>query len=114
MAITSRRSKPAISKNGAVKKYRLTFVDEAEKAAFIKANSNHKITDEAGLQLQAEVEKTHLNEFFETMSHYAIARFEEVTFSLEQYFMSFYKENKSFGGLKGIEGERPTWKMNLW
>src|SRR5574344_2170263 len=91
-------------KNNAVKKFRLTFVDADEKAHFIKENSNHKLTDEAGLALQAEVEKDHLNDFFQTMSHYAIARFEEITFSLEQYFMSFYKENKAFGGLKGIEG----------
>src|SRR5574344_334041 len=91
-------------KNNAVKKFRLTFVDADEKAHFIKENSNHKLTDEAGLALQAEVEKEHVNDFFQTMSHYAIARFEEITFSLEQYFMSFYKENKAFGGLKGIEG----------
>jgi hypothetical protein len=54
--------------------------------------------------LPIAVPKTDLDKLFACLAHYALKKFEEITFSLEQYFMSFYKEDKKFGGLSGIEG----------
>jgi hypothetical protein len=33
-----------------------------------------------------------------------VAEFEEKPFTLQDYFMSFYKEEKKFAGLSGVEG----------
>jgi ABC-2 type transport system ATP-binding protein len=93
-------------KNADIKKYALTFENPAEKASFIQENPYWLIKDNPGegLELPIAVPKNDLDKLFATLAHYALKKFEEITFSLEQYFMSFYKEDKKFGGLSGIEG----------
>ena len=44
------------------------------------------------------------NEFFKTLAGVKIASFEEKPFTLQDYFMSFYKEERDFGGLSGVKG----------
>ena len=44
------------------------------------------------------------NEFFQTLSGIRITSFEEKPFTLQDYFMSFYKEERDFGGLAGVKG----------
>lgn len=44
------------------------------------------------------------NEFFKTLSGVKITSFEEKPFTLQDYFMSFYKEERTFGGLEGVKG----------
>ena len=44
------------------------------------------------------------NEFFDSLNGIKISHFEEKPFTLQDYFMSFYKEEKTFGGLSGVEG----------
>lgn len=54
--------------------------------------------------LTLRTKKTDYNAFFGFLSHFRVREFEEKPFTLEDYFMSFYKEEKSFGGLKGVRG----------
>ena len=42
------------------------------------------------------------NEFFQTLAGVKITSFEEKPFTLQDYFMSFYKEERDFGGLSGM------------
>ena len=44
------------------------------------------------------------NEFFQTLEGVKIKSFEEKPFTLQDYFMSFYKEERDFGGLSGVKG----------
>ena len=44
------------------------------------------------------------NEFFATLEGMRIKEFEEKPFTLQDYFMSFYKEERSFDGLSGVKG----------
>ncbi len=44
------------------------------------------------------------NEFFQTLKGVKITKFEEKPFTLQDYFMSFYKEERDFGGLEGVKG----------
>ena len=44
------------------------------------------------------------NEFFETLDNVKVTKFQEKPFTLQDYFMSFYKEEREFGGLKGVAG----------
>lgn len=94
-------------KNPDLKKYRLSFATPIEAARFVKENPAFVVKDGMGsLSLTVEVKKDNLHSLFEVLSAYQISRFEEITFSLEQYFMSFYKEEKTFGGLSGIAGNQ--------
>ena len=43
-------------------------------------------------------------EFFKSLAGIKITQFEEKPFTLQDYFMSFYKEEKDFGGLEGVKG----------
>ena len=43
-------------------------------------------------------------EFFKSLAGIKITQFEEKPFTLQDYFMSFYKEEKDFGGLGGVKG----------
>ena len=44
------------------------------------------------------------NEFFHTLNGVKITKLEEKPFTLQDYFMSFYKEERDFGGLSGVKG----------
>ena len=44
------------------------------------------------------------HEFFASLKGIKITQFEEKPFTLQDYFMSFYKEERSFGGLEGVKG----------
>ena len=44
------------------------------------------------------------NDFFQTLAGVKITSFEEKPFTLQDYFMSFYKEERDFGGLAGVKG----------
>ena len=51
-------------------------------------------------------EKTEYKLFFESLMGIKIKEFEEKPFTLQDYFMSFYKEEKEFGGLEGVKGNK--------
>ncbi|MBO6280405.1 MAG: ABC transporter ATP-binding protein [Bacilli bacterium] len=44
------------------------------------------------------------NEFIHSLYGVRIEKFEEKPFTLQDYFMSFYKEDRDFGGLSGVKG----------
>ncbi|MCR4911675.1 MAG: ABC transporter ATP-binding protein [Bacilli bacterium] len=44
------------------------------------------------------------NEFFQSLKGLKVSHFEEKPFTLQDYFMSFYKEERDFGGLEGVKG----------
>jgi ABC-2 type transport system ATP-binding protein len=97
-------------KDAAVKKYLLSFNTADELARFVKENPSYIKGPADGLNQAIQVPKDDLDELFRKLARYSLRKFEEITFSLEQYFMSFYKEDKKFGGLTGIEGNTQNGK----
>lgn len=73
------------------------FVEENKKYEIINVNENRKLAT-------VKINKKDYKNFFDTLSKYLIREFEEKPFTLQDYFMSFYKEEKEFGGLSGVEG----------
>ena len=53
-----------------------------------------------------EFKRKKYKEFFDTLKGLDVKDFEEKVFTLQDYFMSFYKEEKTFGGLEGVKAER--------
>ena len=44
------------------------------------------------------------NEFFDSLEGVIVTKLQEKPFTLQDYFMSFYKEERDFGGLSGVKG----------
>ena len=44
------------------------------------------------------------NEFFDSLNGVKVKKLQEKPFTLQDYFMSFYKEERDFGGLSGVKG----------
>ena len=50
--------------------------------------------------------KTQYKKFFEYITGVKVVSFDEKPYTLQDYFMSFYKEEKEFGGLSGVVGNK--------
>ena len=79
-----------------------------------KENFDHFVNDLNKFQIVDKKEDTFFclvsfpndkyNEFFDSLGDAKLVKFQEKPFTLQDYFMSFYKEQREFGGLKGVEG----------
>lgn len=69
------------------------------KAEIVNQNANRKI-------ITYKVNKKDYKEFFESFNGLRVAEFDEKPFTLQDYFMSFYKEEKTFDGLEGVKGNK--------
>ena len=56
------------------------------------------------LQITVKFKDTQYKEFIDSVIGIKLATFAEKPFTLQDYFMSFYKEDKTFGGLGGVVG----------
>ena len=50
-----------------------------------------------------DVKRGLFKRFFDVLSTFRVREFEEKPFTLQDYFMSFYAEEKTFAGLSGVE-----------
>ncbi|MCR4562013.1 MAG: ABC transporter ATP-binding protein [Bacilli bacterium] len=75
------------------------FKNRKPNCEIIAENKNRKI-------VTVKVKRENYREFFSSLSGLAIREFDEKPFTLQDYFMSFYKEEKTFGGLSGVEGNK--------
>ena len=96
-------------KNGEIATYIVRFGDIDNASSFAKStHPSYKVVsiNEKRKLVTVDVEKKLFREFFDVLSHYPIREIEEKPFTLQDYFMSFYKEEKSFAGLSGVEGNK--------
>ena len=94
-------------KEGDIATYRIRFRDlESAKKYQATKNPSFEAVDlnEGRKLLTVKVKRDLYQEFFNSLRGYNVAEFSEKPFTLQEYFMSFYKEEKSFGGLSGVEG----------
>ena len=84
----------------------LTFFNKDELHNFIENKNKFKIEYSNEDILLAVVTFPHdkYNEFFATLDGVKIKKMQEKPFTLQDYFMSFYKEERDFGGLSGVKG----------
>ena len=87
------------------RKFVIDFVDEKNYDAYLKANKFEIYEENRPLKyLVVEFSDKQYKDFFKSMKGFEISSFEERPFTLQDYFMSFYKEDRKFGGLEGVEG----------
>jgi len=83
--------------------YSIAFTTETSLKLF-KAKKLGNITDEHENTIRIEINMSDTDKLVDELSKLEINKFEEVKFTLEDYFMEFYREDRAFQGLKGIEG----------
>ena len=86
--------------------YVLHFIDKDGMDTYLKEKNVFECTyvNEGALIANITFPHDKHNEFFQTLSGVKIKSFEEKPFTLQDYFMSFYKEERDFGGLSGVKG----------
>jgi len=84
----------------------LDFLDKENMEKFIKEKNKFKLvsSNEETLVALVTFPNDKYNEFFDTLEGIKITKFQEKPFTLQDYFMSFYKEERTFGGLSGVKG----------
>ena len=86
--------------------YILHFLDKENMDLYLKERNKFKVVDTNEVNLTATIEfnKKNYHDFFDSLYGIKVKEFEEKPFTLQDYFMSFYKEEKEFGGLSGVKG----------
>ena len=96
------------------KSFEVFFEDKKEYDKFLKTLPKAKLkmeqivkygiksVDESALKVEVACRDENINEIVEILSEFKIKSFKQVKFTLEDYFMQFYHEDKDFGGV--------TWK----
>ena len=95
-------------KNGNKQTFILHFLDKENMDLYLAKNTKFKVVGRNDINLTANVEfnKDQYTEFFDSLMGIKFKEFEEKPFTLQDYFMSFYKEEKDFEGLSGVKGNK--------
>ncbi len=87
---------PVLLKQESDKIYRVSFNKKEDWSEFITHNYKFTKTNERKLRARIQIKNEELPQFIADLSNYDVADFTEYPFSLEDYFMKFYKEDKVF------------------
>lgn len=82
------------------KTYKISFENETDKKDFINKENNkkiYKVLDEEKTTLTVMVNDNKINDFISIISKYKISDFNELKETLEDYFMSYYVEDRKYG-----------------
>lgn len=82
------------------KNYMISFANEKDKKAFTNTENdmgNYTVLDEKENKLTVTVCDEKINGFISLLSEYKIEDFNELKETLEDYFMSYYVEDKKYG-----------------
>lgn len=95
-------------KNSDIITYVIKFFNNEYLEKFEKNNKKWEVVEINKKRRLAtvKVNRKEYRQFFDDLSTYRIVEFAEKPFTLQDYFMSFYKEDKTFGGLSGVEGNK--------
>ena len=90
-------------KHASQKNYSVVFQDEMQLSAFLKDASKRediKILSSDPMNAAAIIstDDKYINQVIELLSRYSVCGFSHLKETLEDYFMSYYKEDKDFGG----------------
>ena len=95
-------------KNREVVEYIIHFFDNENLNKFIKKNKMAEIksVSEKRNMVTIAINKKDFKPFFDSLAGIKVTEFEEKPFTLQEFFMSFYKEEKEFAGLSGVKGNK--------
>lgn len=82
------------------KVYRVNFGSLDDKSSFDKVSADtkpYKVLDALDTTVTVYVNDNDINTLINDLSEYKVVKFEHIKESLEDYFMSYYKEDKQFG-----------------
>ena len=90
-------------KHASQKNYEVGFADRDNYERFVKSASHGDIfklisRDENKNTVTVSTDDKYVNGFIEVLSEYSVSSFSHLKETLEDYFMSYYKEDKNFGG----------------
>lgn len=91
-------------KHSSIKNYKITFADKNAFNKFINDNSKNEfikvlnIIEDKNNVLIATNDKD-INKVIDYLANYEMLEFNNIKETLEDYFMKFYKEDKTFGGV---------------
>lgn len=87
-------------KNRSDKIYRVTFKDMDSYEKFIRLPYEFPSKNPGKMRARVHINDREVNRFIENISELDIADVHEIPFTLENYFMQFYKEDRVFEGVK--------------
>ena len=79
-----------------VKTYRVTFKDKASYEAFIAMPYTFASKNEKKIRARVHIKNEEVNTLIHDITKLQVADFHEIPFTLEDYFMQFYKSDKTF------------------
>lgn len=90
-------------KHASQKTYKIIFIDAENYSKFLKENEKSDIvkiisSEEAEKSIILSTDDKYINRVIAKLSEYSVVDFSHLKETLEDYFMSYYKENKDFGG----------------
>lgn len=90
-------------KHASQKNYEIGFSDTANYDDYIRENENSELVkiisrDPKRNAVVISIDDKYINRVVENLADYSIANFSHLKETLEDYFMSYYKEDKNFGG----------------
>lgn len=91
---------PEVLKKESDKIYRVAFNDEQQWKEFTSHPYHFTSINKYKLRARIQLKNSEITSFFEDISHFHVVDFTEFPFSLEDYFMQFYHEDKVFEGVK--------------
>lgn len=91
---------PKVLKKESDKIYRVTFDDKNQWREFTSHSYRYTSVNEYKLRARIQLKSSEINSFLADISQFHIKDFTEFPFSLEDYFMQFYHEDKIFEGVK--------------
>lgn len=83
-------------KNREQKIYRITFKNQNSYNAFVCTNYTFLSKNNGKMRARISIEKGKINTLLSHLTTLDVTEFQEIPFTLEDYFMKFYKNNKEF------------------
>lgn len=80
--------------------FRITFKNEKDFAAFTSLPFNFSSVNPQKLRARVRIKRVQINSLIAAISKLEVREFQEFPFTLEDYFMQFYKEDEIFEGVK--------------
>lgn len=90
---------PVLLKKERDKVYRVTFSDLNQWQAFTALPYSFASQNQKKLRAKVQLKNSDLQLFMKDLAKFHVADFTEFPFSLEDYFMKFYREDKTFKGV---------------
>lgn len=84
-------------KNRSTKIYRISFSDKDSYDAFVCKEYLFHFRNEKKLRARVMIEAAQINRLLADITPLSVTEFQEIPFTLEDYFMEFYKNDRQFG-----------------